>query len=528
MKRVDADAGATSSVLDSPGTMSETERIDIEQLLESMEALPSMPAVALQIVRLAQEDEATVDDFAEVLMLDSALSGKLLKLANSSMYNPGTPVRTLPRAVMTLGLKSVKLLALSFSLTDSTPRESIGGPDLRVYWRRTITCAAAAHTFGSNACRRLVDEGFLCGLLSRMGQLALAVGFPERYAALSNGEHAWPTRDVERETFGFAGDEVGAQLLRSWELPELLCDTIEWMGDPQTELREGAAPETHELVKLMHVARCCEELVCGADRKSQMAQLNAAAEQHFGLSEEEVEDGLRELENRISETADMLDVEMRPIRMDEILREAGQQLLKESLNIATEMQHVERIATQLESSNRELRDKVTRDSLTGLANRRCFDQSLERCVGTRDAEDLDSGVALLMIDIDHFKSVNDELGHPAGDKVLRAVATSIASVIRAKDLAARYGGEEFSVIFASTNEDGMKIAAERIREAVESTQTDIGGRTVEVTVSIGGAFAPPGQLITNAWALVSAADQCLYASKHAGRNCCSFTALEPA
>jgi diguanylate cyclase (GGDEF)-like protein len=506
--------------------MSETERIDIEQLFESMEALPSMPAVALQVVRLAQEDEATVDDFADVLMLDSALSAKLLKLSNSPMYNPGTPVRTLPRAVMTLGLKSVKLLALSFSLTDATPRERESGPDLRVYWRRTITCAAAAHTFGSSACRRLVDEGFLCGLLSRMGQLALATGLPARYAALGGGEHEWPTRAAEREAFGFSGDQVGAQLLRSWELPELLCDTVERMGDPNAELPDDLVPEALELAKLMHVARCCEELVCGSDRKSLMAQLNAAAERHFGLSEDEVEDGLRELESRISETADMLDVEMRPIRMDEILREAGQQLLKESLNIATEMQHVERIATQLESSNRELRDKVTRDSLTGLANRRCFDQSLERCVSTRDAEDLGSGVGLLMIDIDHFKSVNDELGHPAGDKVLRGVAASMASVIRDRDLAARYGGEEFSVIFASTHEEGLQVAAERIRKAVEDTRTDIGGRNIEVTVSIGGAFAPPGQPITNAWALVSAADKCLYESKRSGRNTCSFTRLE--
>ena len=505
--------------------MSDKPRIDIEELIASMETLPSMPAVALQIVRLVQEDEATVDDFAEVLMLDSALSGKLLKLSNSSMYSRGTPVRTLPRAVMTLGLKSVKLLALSFSLTDATPRESRSGPDLRVYWRRTITCAAAAHTFGSVACRRLVDEGFLCGLLSRMGQLALATGFPGRYAILGGSEEAWPSRDIEREAFGFAGDEVGAALLRSWELPKLLCDTVEWMGNTQEALPSGS-PELVELCKLMHVARCCEELVCGNDRKSSMADLQTAADQHFGLQEDEVEENLRELESRISETADMLDVEMRPVRMDEILREAGEQLLKESLNIATEMQHVERIATQLESSNRELRDKVTRDSLTGLANRRCFDQHLERCMTSREDNEAGSGMGLLMIDIDEFKSVNDELGHPAGDQVLRSVASSIGSVIRDRDLAARYGGEEFAVIFATTQEEGMRHAAERIREAVESTGTEIEGRIVKVTVSIGGAFASSEQRIENAWSLVSAADRCLYESKRAGRNCCHFTRLD--
>lgn len=495
-------------------------RDQIQELLDGVENLPSMPAVALQVVKLAQDDDATADDFAELLMLDSALSGKLLKLANSSLYNSGTPVRTLPRAVITLGLKSVKLMALSFSLVEAAPQEAKDGLDLRAYWRRTVTSAAAAHTFGSIACRRLVDEGFLCGLLSRLGQLVLATGMPDRYReVLEASGDSWPTAEIERDVFGCAGAEVAGELLRSWSLPNLLCDAVASHGRVFEELPED--PDARALAQLMEIAGLCEELVCGEDHKSSMAMLVDAAARHFDMDEDAVEDGLREVETRIAETADMLEVSMRPVRMDEILREAGQTLLKESLSIATEMEHVERIATQLESTNRELRDKVTRDALTGLANRRCFDQSLERCVAAHE-EDPKTGIGLLMIDIDHFKAVNDELGHPVGDKVLKSVAQAIAGVIRERDLVARYGGEEFSVIFASTSKEGIEKAAERIRTAVESAQIEVGGRRVETTVSIGSAFAPAGTRVANAWDLVAVADECLYAAKRGGRNRSEF------
>lgn len=499
---------------------------ELQALVESIDTLPSMPAVAMQVVRLVQEDNATADDFADVIALDSALSGRLLKLSNSSLYNPGSPVKTLPRAVITLGLKSVKLLALSFSLVDQTPDCPDQPLDLKTYWRRTISRAAAAHTLGGIACRRLVDEGFLCGLLSRIGQLVLATGHPERYQqVLERSSGSWPQGEAEREIFGYSGNEVTEYLLRSWSIPDLICDAVSHADSTSGSPLPDSSGKARDLAQLMQVAAFCEELVCNDNRKGMLEELISLADQNLNLSADEVEDALREVQGRIAETADMLEVQLEPVDTEQIVSEARQQMLTASLCIANEMQHVERIATDLESSNRELRQKVTRDPLTGMANRRCFDQSLNRAVGIRNRKREGPGVGLLMIDIDHFKAVNDDLGHPAGDKVLRAISAAISSVVRDHDLVARYGGEEFATIFAATHYQGFLDAAERIRAVVEETPTEIDGEEVAVTVSVGGAYCPPTHSLKNAWELVSNADKCLYESKDAGRNSCHFVVL---
>ena len=158
--------------------------------------------------------------------------------------------------------------------------------------------------------------------------------------------------------------------------------------------------------------------------------------------------------------------------------------------------------------------RAATDGLTGLANRRTFDavldQELERAARGGDE------VSLVLVDVDHFKRVNDDHGHQAGDDVLRRVAGVFASSCRAYDTAARYGGEEMAVILPRTSsQDGVMIA-ERLRLAIEALPDH-----PRVTVSAGVATYPLGA--TDAAALIAAADRALYASKASGRNRVSLT-----
>ena len=156
------------------------------------------------------------------------------------------------------------------------------------------------------------------------------------------------------------------------------------------------------------------------------------------------------------------------------------------------------------------------DGLTGIANRRQFDDALERewSVTLRRS----TALALLMIDVDHFKDYNDRYGHQGGDEVLRTIAATITGSVRPSELGARYGGEEFAVIAPGIDLAGAFKLAERIRAAIAALALPhAGSRDGIVTVSIGVAsVSPPSQL--DARTLLASADRALYEAKHSGRN----------
>ncbi len=157
-----------------------------------------------------------------------------------------------------------------------------------------------------------------------------------------------------------------------------------------------------------------------------------------------------------------------------------------------------------------------KDPLTGLANRRHFRAVLDRTIDmvARSGEP----ALLLMVDIDHFKAVNDTHGHPAGDLVLLAVAQTLAKCVRPMDTVARYGGEEFAVVLPNCHTFFGVTVAERIRQSIQNMSVPIAsGQPINVTVSIGGAYAPEWVRSTaSLW--TERADVQLYRAKHEGRN----------
>ena len=180
--------------------------------------------------------------------------------------------------------------------------------------------------------------------------------------------------------------------------------------------------------------------------------------------------------------------------------------------LAASKDQVEKLHKELQSA----RGEALIDPLTGIFNRRGFEGVAKQTFDDQSA--LAKGVSLLMVDIDHFKKVNDTYGHLFGDKIIRVIAETLKSKIRGHDSVARLGGEEFAVLLTETDAEGARAVAENLRQSIEKgkikrldTQDQISG----ITISIGVSTYAKGKSVVD---MLDQADKALYVSKEQGRN----------
>jgi diguanylate cyclase len=206
---------------------------------------------------------------------------------------------------------------------------------------------------------------------------------------------------------------------------------------------------------------------------------------------------------------------LRPESVDSmaIVSEALQEIIAANQKLQARLVDAEQ---KIQSQAEELRTQQTEartDSLTKLANRRAFDDCLEKGMARYRKEG--RPLSLLLFDVDHFKNFNDTYGHQAGDEVLRHVANTLSKTAKSTDLACRYGGEEFGLVMPNTSINQARVAAERIREAIELTKVNFEGKTLNVTASMGVAEIAKSDDVSR---LIRRSDEAIYCSKRAGRN----------
>ncbi len=183
---------------------------------------------------------------------------------------------------------------------------------------------------------------------------------------------------------------------------------------------------------------------------------------------------------------------------------------RQSERLQTAHRELARAHAQLAAAHRRLAEKASRDDMTGMLNRESFFAVLD---GSR--RETDRG-ALLIVDADHFKAINDEFGHLTGDDALLLIAAAIRRGVRSADVLGRIGGEEFCAFLVGADENEARHVAERIRREVELIRfRPVDERTVPLTVSIGGTICGHGATVSD---LMRGADRKLYEAKHGGRN----------
>jgi diguanylate cyclase (GGDEF)-like protein len=608
--------------------------------------LPSPSGVALKLIELTRREDASIHDISRVLQAAPVLSGEVLRFANSARFTGIRATASISEAVARLGIAAVRQTVLGISLLADFRHGECKSFDYGRFWSLSLGSAVAARAVAAATRAASPDECFTIGLLARIGRLALASLYPERYSqairdAAGDDERL---RANERTQFGFCHRELTAAMLDGWRLPRVFIDAAVNGDGPAADQRRQTL--TNLLGLALHIGELCvadptsrQTLLAPLYRRGGLCSLNegdlrellaavAAEWQEWcevykvpaqampGLGEMQAmlhslaSDGVEQAAETerhpfrilvvdddgttrtilrsmlialghevllatngveamavINEQApeivitDWMMPEMDGIALCRALREydGGRHLyliivtghgddnrlveafeagaddyltkplkrrefearLRAALRIVqlhrrlrAESDEIKRFNADLVTANKALQDIATTDFLTGLPNRRHFFERLTQAMAA--AKRSGRPVAVLLVDIDRFKRINDEHGHDRGDEVLRAVAEVLRNQLRAADSVARIGGEEFAVLSPETDEGEAVMLGERLRMALSTVPIAPGPGAGRITASIGVAVR--NSSINEVDALMKNADLALYRAKNEGRN----------
>jgi len=481
--------------------------------------LPSPPAVAVQILALGEDPEAGLGQLADVISQDPAIASRLLRVANSPIYARRRQSENLRQAVTLLGLDGTMTLALSFSLVNGAIAEGVGSMDYDLYWRRSLMSAASARALGMHLGRRDIESLFLAALLQDIGMLALGKLMPDIYAGLEDPSDHQRIRDIETDAVGVDHAATGAWLLARWRVPGSIVDAVF-----DSHATEGVAAKhaDPQFAGCVAASGCMADIWLREDHAHATVEVKALVEGWLGIPDTDFIELLKSVAGQIASTEHLFDTKLVSASANEaIMDEARELLVIRNLQAMQTANSLKRRTDALETRTRELEEQSRRDGLTDLFNRGHLDRIL--IDEFQRSKDQQWPLSIAFIDLDHFKRVNDELGHQAGDEVLRGAGRLLLQITRSSDLVARYGGEEFVVLYPGVGISAAKRSAERLVDAFRETSHRLSsGDAINVTVSIGIAVQGEGYDFESVEDFVKAADGAVYRAKNEGRNRIKF------
>ncbi len=601
--------------------------------LKATERLPSPSGTALAIVKLVQRDDATIPQIAQLIKMDPALSGRILRFVNSAAFGARRPIVDIQDAVLSMGMQAVRNFTLSLSLISNNSTGKCSAFDYAAYWAQTLAMATATAAITARERTMAPEESFTLGLLSDIGRLAFATAWPESYSSCLEAEQGEQLLVMEKEKFGIDHKELSLILLEDWGLPELFLEALrsrfdqdkkypprvtrlasqldfarqiacycladegyraflftelitqaslhnfseielmefvsevidEWHDwgklievntTVQISLPEAVSAEvilsdldllligddsksltdlSRQLIKSGHrVGICCSSesaLQYVIENKPQMVIINGGMESigelalckllrtsNFGKNLYLIMCTANDNEDAqiAAFDAGIDDYIINPVSLRVLLVRirAGHRTVVLQQELEKESRDIQHYTVELAAANRRLRILANTDILTSLPNRRYALERLEQEWAATQRHK--RPISVLMLDLDHFKLVNDNFGHDVGDLILCHAAKLMKVASRANDIVCRLGGEEFLIIAPNTSGETALLLGERIRSVIEQNQHQKLAQHQTMTVSIGIAGSMDDKLGWNE--LMKLADQALYSIKQSTRN----------
>jgi HD-like signal output (HDOD) protein len=277
----------------------------IADLVAGIRDLVPLPKSYLRIQELVNDPESSLDDVTKVIVNDTALTSRILRIANSASMGLASKVDTVGRAVQVLGLNQVHDLALAGAAVGSLTKIKTGSLDIGDFWRRSVYCAVVARIIAKQKKIGSPDRLFVSGLLHDSGHLLLAHRMPDRYAAVraKSIETATPIHIVEQEEFGFNYAELGAALLRSWHLPESIIEPVQTHTDDLSTIDSKLAPQAC----VLHVgAVICRAAVWRSEADEPVPEFDPMALQSMSIDGDSTESIMREADESVIEAMTLL------------------------------------------------------------------------------------------------------------------------------------------------------------------------------------------------------------------------------
>jgi two-component system, cell cycle response regulator len=468
-----------------------------------------MSSSAARIAQEALRADATVEKLADLAVADAAFALQLLALVNSAAFGRSQKVTDIRQAATLLGIRGVRTVALSLLVSGMCPNDRHG----RVLMANSLRRAAACRLIATELGYKDADGAFATGLFLDSGLLTHAQADAPLAAEIA-GSPAHHRLLRERVAGLRPHPESGAELAESMALPPATVEAI--------REHHAAAMPTAPLAAIAWLAEAVASVFESPEVDSARDLCVARAAQ-LKLKQSQIDSILDNVpvlvgdlaQNMQRDVGEMKDVEALRADAHRLLSQINQEYEGVIRHLGELLNEKDRLAQELRVANNTLAALATTDGLTGLSNRRALEQALQ--VRGSQAAKAGAWLSVVAFDVDHFKRLNDNHGHAAGDAALTELGRILREIARPHDTAARYGGEEFTLVLPATPLDQAQQMAEKVRARLESTPICYDGEAIPLTLSAGVAGALGGAALDTT-TLLACADKALYRAKQSGRN----------
>lgn len=385
---------------------------DLEKIL-ACPNLPSLPAVALQVIELTADVNVSLKELSRTIQNDQGLAAKVLKTVNSSFYGLRQRCATIDKALVMLGLSPVKSLALGFSLVDSIHDPNHQGDfDYVAYWRRGLFTGVAGKIIAERAGYEIGDEVFLGGLLQDVGMIAMYTALGDSYVRVLKAAGA-NHRDLvkhELQELDLQHPDIGAMLVERWRLPDELMLPVKYHERP------SAAPATcADHVRFVGLGNLVHDVLTDAGSTKPLRSLYERARSWYSLEKSDVDEIVTQVAEAGREMASLFKLDVGPYTDPAgLLAEAG----KMAVSLVRE-QHTEADATPTMQEGSPLAGSDM-DPMTGAIGPRGFETAVRE--GFRVASENNDSLSLVEVVIDGFGDLEQNLGECADDEAVMSVA----------------------------------------------------------------------------------------------------------